>query len=55
MRDKVTSMAIVNTKSVQFKLMCGVFGFHRISTQDIRKSFQVTGLFPVDWDFFEEI
>ncbi len=51
MRDEVSSMAIANTKSVQFNLMCGVFGFHRISTQDNTKSFQVTGLFPVNWNF----
>ncbi len=55
MRDEVTSMAIANAKSVQFKLMSRVFVFHRISTQDIRKSFKVTGLAPVNWDFFEEI
>ncbi len=54
MRDEVTSMAIANTKAVQFKLMCGVFGFHRISTQDIRKSFQVTG-FSRELGLFEEI
>ncbi len=46
MRDKVTSMAIGNTKSVHCKIMCGVFGFHRISTRDIRKAFQVTNFFP---------
>ncbi len=28
MTDEVTSMAIANKKAVQFKLMCGVFGFH---------------------------
>ncbi len=50
-RDEVTSMAIANTKAVQFKLMCGVFGFHPICTQYIRKSFQVKGLFPVNWGF----
>ncbi len=44
MRDEVSSMAISSTKSVQFKLTCGVFGFHRISTHDIINSFQVTGL-----------
>ncbi len=46
----MTIMAIVNTKLVQFKLMCGVLGFHQISTQHIRKSFQVPGLLPVDWN-----
>ncbi len=30
---------------------CIIFGFHRITTQDIRNSFQVIGLFPVNWDF----
>ncbi len=54
-RDEATSISIANTKSFQFKLMCGVFGFHRISTQDIRKSFQVTGLFPVNWDFSKRL
>ncbi len=51
MRDEMTSMAIANAKSVQFKLISGVFVFHRISTQDIRKSFQVTCLASVKWEF----
>ncbi len=50
MMDKVTSIAILNTKSVLLKLLCGIFGFHRIRTQYIRKRSKVTGLFPVDWD-----
>ncbi len=54
MRDEVASMAIANTKSVQFTLMCGVFGFHRISTQDIKMSFQVTG-FSCGLGLFENI
>ncbi len=32
-------------------VLCVIFGFHRNSTQDIRKSFQVIGLFLVNWDF----
>ncbi len=31
--------------------MCRVFGFHRISTQEIRKSFELTVSFPVSWEF----
>ncbi len=30
---------------------CIIFGFHRISTQDIRKSLQLICLLPVNWDF----
>ncbi len=41
MRDEVTSVAIANAKYILFKLMCGFFGFHGISTHVIKESFQV--------------
>ncbi len=31
--------------------MCGVLRFHGITTEEINKCFQVTGLFPVNWAF----
>ncbi len=50
-RDEISTVAITETNSVQFKLMCGVLGFHRITTEEINKSFQVTGLFSVNLGF----
>ncbi len=38
--------------------MSAVLGFHSITAADIRKSFQGTGIFPVNWDcaqMFENI
>ncbi len=41
MRDEVTSMAIATQNIFLFKLMCGFFGFHGMSTHVIKESFQV--------------
>ncbi len=30
-------------------VMGGFLGFHCITTEDVKKFFQVTGLFPVNW------
>ncbi len=50
MNDEVSGTAIMNTKSVKFTLMCGVQGRDSITVEEIRKSFEVTGVFPVDWN-----
>lgn len=39
---------MINTKSVQFKDMCG---FYLITTQDMKISFWMTDLFPVNWKY----
>ncbi len=49
--DAITTIAITNTTSVQFKLMCGVLGFHRVTTEEINKPFQVRGMFAENWAF----
>ncbi len=42
---------IQGTKSVKFKLVFGAEALKKISGQDIRKSFEVTGTFPANWNF----
>ena len=50
-RDDLCSAVLANTRTVQFKLMCAIVGHDMISTDDIRRSFQDTGLFPLNHDF----
>lgn len=50
-RDSLCLAAITDTKSMRFKFLCGVRGFEAISLADIRKSWEETGLWPMNFDF----
>ena len=42
---------MINTKTVQFKLICAIAAISSVSEQDVRASFTVTGIWPLDCRF----
>ena len=52
-RDNICSTALANTKTVPFKVMCAIDGHDMISTDDLRRFFQDTGLFPLNLNFLK--
>eukprot|EP00171_Calliarthron_tuberculosum_P003025 IDg3025t1 len=50
-RDALCKRALVDTKTIGFKLICGVKAWERISINDVKKSFESTGMWPVDYRF----
>ena len=51
LRDIFYENGIVNTQPVNFHLACGVHGFESITTDDIRRSFLITGMYPFNPDY----
>ena len=39
---------MINAKAVQFKLICSIAAIFSVSEQDVRASFTVTGMWPLD-------
>ena len=50
-RDAFNKSVVVQIRGVQFNLMCGVHAFEAVTVDNIRQSFQKTGLFPFDENF----
>ena len=45
-RDSLIEAGMINTKAVQFKLMCAIAAISSVSEQDVRASFTVMGMWP---------
>lgn len=52
-RDSICKCALVDTKAIQFKLICGIAAWNRVTINDIKKSFEVTGTWPVNYRFMQ--
>lgn len=50
-RDSLLSAASMDTKSVQFMLVCAIAAFDAIICSDIKRFFVDTGLWPMDYRF----
>lgn len=50
-RDDLCGDLLLDTRAVKFKLMCSVLAHSSITVADIRRSFEVTGLYPINNEF----
>ena len=55
-RDQLCAIhPLVNTSTQQFKLVCATHAYGAITENDIKHSFEVTGLWPMDFRFLERL
>jgi len=52
-RDKIVRCTHLDTRTVRCGLMVGTAAFHEISVDAVKKSFERTGLWPMDYRFMD--